>query len=217
MHFHAIQDAIPFILGGIVVTLKFTLLALTFGLPLAIFIALGRLSTIKALKLFCQFYVSLFRGTPLLVQLVLFYYSIPQITGYAITAFEAGLLTFSLNTAAYSSEVIRSGIQVIDKGQWEAARMVGLTPFQTFSKIILPQAVRNVLPSLVNETVDLLKESALVSVIGEMDLYRRAQMVASETFLYFEPLIVCAASYYVMVLVISTFANYLERRLRVGR
>jgi His/Glu/Gln/Arg/opine family amino acid ABC transporter permease subunit len=215
MDFSTIQPSIPFILAGITVTLKFTIISLCAGLPLAILIALGRISHVKTVNLFCKFYVSIFRGTPLLVQLVLFYYSIPQLTGYPISAFEAGILTFSLNTAAYSSEVIRSGIQTIDNGQWEAAKMLGLSKNQTFIKIILPQAIRNVLPSLVNETVDLLKESALVSIIGEMDLYRRSQMVASETFLYFEPLLICAVSYYVMVLSISTFANFLEKKLKI--
>jgi ABC-type amino acid transport system permease subunit len=144
----------------------------------------------------------------------LIYYATPQLTGYTISAFEAGVLTFSLNSAAYSSEIIRAGIESIDIGQWEAAQVLGLSRWQLLRGVIFPQAVRNVLPALVNEMVDLLKESALVSTIGEADLLRQAQKVASEKYLYFEPLIIAAACYYVMVMLISFSAKKLEQRLR---
>jgi ABC-type amino acid transport system permease subunit len=158
-------------------------------------------------------YTAIFRGTPLLVQLGIIFYATPQLTGYAISAFEAGILAFSLNSAAYSSEIIQAGIKAIDPGQWEAAKVLGIPLRVTWLKIITPQALRNILPSLVNEMVDLLKETALVSMIGEADLLRRAQIVAAEKFLYFEPLMVAASCYFVMVMVISHLAKKLERRL----
>ncbi len=213
LNFSTVLPSIPYIAEGALVSLKFTLFSLLCGLPLGVLLALGKLSHRKIFTLFAQAYTSVFRGTPLLVQLGIIYFASPQILGYAPTAFEAGVLTFSLNSAAYSSEIIRAGIQSIDKGQWEAAQMLGLTYTQTLFGIIMPQAVRNILPALVNEIVDLLKESALVSTIGEADLLHRARSVASETYLYFEPLLIAAFGYYIMVLIISSLAKMLERKL----
>lgn len=213
LNFAAIAPSIPMILEGLVVTLKFTFTSLACGLPLGFLLALAKVSRSKALRRFAQGYTSIFRGTPLLVQLGLIYYAAPQLTGYTISAFEAGVLTFSLNSAAYSSEIIRAGIESIDPGQWEAAQVLGLSRRQMLLGIILPQAIRNVLPAIVNEMVDLLKESALVSTIGEADLLRQAQKVASEKYLYFEPLIIAAVCYYVMVMLISFCAKKLEQKL----
>ena len=194
LHFDVIWPSLPFILEGVVVTLKFTFMSLLCGLPLGILLALAKISN-PILRWFGEIYTSVFRGTPLLVQLFIFYFATPQITGYAISTFEAGVLTFSLNSAAYSSEIIRAGIQAIERGQWDAAKVLGLSYRQTLLTIILPQAVRNILPALVNEIVDLLKESALISTLGEADLLRRSQIVASEKYLFFEPLLIAAVGY----------------------
>ena len=120
LHFDVIWPSLPFILEGVVVTLKFTFMSLLCGLPLGILLALAKISN-PILRWFGEIYTSVFRGTPLLVQLFIFYFATPQITGYAISTFEAGVLTFSLNSAAYSSEIIRAGIQAIERGQWDAA------------------------------------------------------------------------------------------------
>jgi len=213
LHFDVIWPSLPFILEGVMVTLKFTLMSLLCGLPLGVFLALAKISN-PIFRGIAQVYTSIFRGTPLLVQLFIFYFATPQLTGYAISTFEAGVITFSLNSAAYSSEIIRAGIQAIERGQWDAAHVLGLSYRQTLITIILPQAVRNILPALVNEIVDLLKESALISTLGEADLLRRSQIVASEKYLFFEPLLVAAVGYYVMVMVISFLAKALERKLR---
>jgi His/Glu/Gln/Arg/opine family amino acid ABC transporter permease subunit len=214
LHFDAIWPSLPFILTGIGVTLKFTLVSLACGLPLGILLALFKISPKTFLRWVAEAYTSVFRGTPLLVQLFIFYFATPQLTGYAISTFEAGVLTFSLNSAAYSSEIIRAGIQAIDQGQWDAAHVLGLSYSQTLRTIILPQAIRNILPALVNEIVDLLKESALISTLGEADLLRRSQIVASEKYLFFEPLLIAAVGYYMMVMVISLLAKILERKMR---
>jgi His/Glu/Gln/Arg/opine family amino acid ABC transporter permease subunit len=214
LHFDAIWPSLPFILAGIGVTVKFTLVSLLCGLPLGILLALFKISHQTALRWVAEAYTSVFRGTPLLVQLFIFYFATPQLTGYAISTFEAGVLTFSLNSAAYSSEIIRAGIQAIDQGQWDAARVLGLPYRITLATIILPQAVRNILPALVNEIIDLLKESALISTLGEADLLRRSQIVASEKYLFFEPLFIAAIGYYAMIMVISLFAKVLERKMR---
>lgn len=213
LNFEAIWPSFPFILAGIGVTVKFTLLSLLCGLPLGVLLGFAKISHQPILRRLADVYTSIFRGTPLLVQLFIFYFATPQLTGYAISTFEAGILTFSLNSAAYSSEVIRAGILAIDQGQWDAARVLGLSYHTTLITIILPQAVRNILPALVNEIVDLLKESALISTLGEADLLRRSQIVASEKFLFFEPLLVAAIGYYTLVMVISFLAKALERKL----
>jgi His/Glu/Gln/Arg/opine family amino acid ABC transporter permease subunit len=214
LHFDAIWPSLPFILAGIGVTVKFTLVSLLCGLPLGILLALFKISHQTALRWLAEAYTSVFRGTPLLVQLFIFYFATPQLTGYAISTFEAGVLTFCLNSAAYSSEIIRAGIQAIDQGQWDAARVLGLPYRIALATIILPQAVRNILPALVNEIIDLLKESALISTLGEADLLRRSQIVASEKYLFFEPLLIAAIGYYAMIMVISLFAKVLERKMR---
>ena len=212
LHFETIYASLPYIAGGITVTLKFAFASLLCGLPLGIILAISKLSNIFVLEKIATAYTAVFRGTPLLVQLGIIFYATPQLIGYPISAFEAGILAFSLNSAAYSSEIIRAGIKAIDPGQWDAAKVLGISATQTWVKVILPQAIRNILPALVNEMVNLLKESALVATIGEADLLRRAQIVAAEKFLYFEPLIVAASFYFVMVMVISFMAKKLEKR-----
>ena len=213
LHFIDILPSVPFIIAGVGVTLKFTILSLLCGLPLGVGLALCKISHFSFLKNFSYIYTSVFRGTPLLVQLSLIFFATPQLTGYSISAFEAGVIAFSLNSAAYTSEIIRAGIEAIDQGQWDAAKVLGIPYKITLWKIIFPQALRNVLPALVNEMVNLLKESALVSIIGETDLLRRAQVVASEKFLYFEPLLIAALLYFLMVVIITFFAKKLERKL----
>jgi His/Glu/Gln/Arg/opine family amino acid ABC transporter permease subunit len=208
------SDNILYIVKGIFVTLKYTLLSVSLGLGIAIILSLFRMSSYKALQKFVKVYVSLFRGTPLLIQLSLVYLALPSLTGYKISAFAAGVIAFSLNSGAYISEVIRTGINSIDKGQFEAAKTLGIPHTLMMRDIIFPQALRNSLPSLVNEIIDLLKESALVSTIGEADLMRRAQTVAAEKYIYFEPLIVAAICYYIMVMFFSHLAKLLENRLK---
>jgi His/Glu/Gln/Arg/opine family amino acid ABC transporter permease subunit len=214
LDFLKILPSVPFILEGVLVTLQYTLLSLFLGFLWGGALGLMKISHCRFLDIFSRIYTSIFRGTPLLVQLILAYHAIPQLTGYQITAFEAGVLAFSLNSGAYVSEHIRAGILSVDRGQFEAAASLGIGYFSTMKDIILPQAIKNILPSLVNESIDLLKESALVSTIGEMDLLRRANVVAAEKYIYFEPLLMVAAVYYVMVMVLSHFAKVLEIRLR---
>jgi His/Glu/Gln/Arg/opine family amino acid ABC transporter permease subunit len=213
-HFDRIVDHIPFMLKGIFVTLEYTVLALSIGLVLGTFLALMKLSKSGLWRAFATFYISIFRGTPLLVQLSLIYFATPQLIGYQITALEAGLLAFSLNSTAYVSEIIRAGIEAVDKGQFEAAESLAIPYHKAMLCIIMPQAIRNILPALVNEAINLLKESALVSVIGEMDLLRRANIVSSQTFLYFEPLLFIAVVYYLLVSVLSQLSKILEKRLK---
>lgn len=207
---------LPFISKGIIVTLQYTITSLFFGLIIGIIISLFKFSSFFILTTIGNIYVSIFRGTPLLVQLFLVYFGTPQLIGYKIGAFEAGILAFSLNSGAYVSEIIRAGIQSVDKGQFEAAASLGLSYIQTMKDIIFPQAIRNILPALVNEAINLLKESSLVSTIGVWDLMRRARIIGAEKFIYLEPLICVAIIYYLLVMVFTFTAKTLENKLKIN-
>ncbi|MDJ0733631.1 MAG: ABC transporter substrate-binding protein/permease [Nostocaceae cyanobacterium] len=209
-----IVPEIPFILQGIPLTLLFTILSVFFGLLWGTVLSLCKISGITPLGWFANGYTSIFRGTPLLLQLSLVYYATPQLTGYDISALQAGVLAFTLNSGAYMSETIRGGIQGVDKGQREAALSMGV-PYQLMMwDIILPQALKNILPALVNETIGLLKDSSLVATIGVVETLRRAQIVGSNKYIYFEPLLFAGLVYYVMVMGLTFGASNLERSLR---
>lgn len=202
-----------FIIEGTYVTLQYSLTSVFFGLILGILLAICKVADNKFLRIFALSYTSIFRGTPLLVQLSIVYFGLPGLIGVKLDVFAAGVLAFSLNSGAYVSEIIRAGIKAVDNGQVEAAKALGIPPILRMKDIVLPQAIRNILPSLVNELTNLIKESALVSVIGGMDIMRRAQVVASESFEFFLPMITAAAAYYTMVVIISFCAHYAEKRL----
>lgn len=214
LDFSKIKENIPFILQGIGVTLGFTIVSAILGFTWGTILAIIKISTIKPLKWLADFYTSIFRGTPLLLQLVIVYFSTPQLIGYAIPPFQAGVITFALNSAAYTSETIRGGIMGVDKGQREAAMTMGVPYPLMMWDIILPQAFKNILPALVNESIGLLKESSLVSTIGALDLTRRGQVVAAEKFIFFEPLMFVGLIYYIMVMGLTLVAQRFERRMR---
>ncbi|MDR2436100.1 MAG: amino acid ABC transporter permease [Puniceicoccales bacterium] len=211
--FGKIYSEIPYILGGLGVTLAYAVVSIFFGFLGGTFIAAVKISRSRVLRLMGMFYTSIFRGTPLLLQLFVIYFAIPQFCGVGVSAFAAGIIAFSLNSSAYVSEIIRAGIGSVDRGQYEVAKVLGCSKLQIMRDIIFPQAIRNVLPSLINEMIDLLKESALVSVIGEADLLRRANIIASEHYLYLEPLLVAGACYYILVMALSVLAKFAERKL----
>ena len=204
-----------FILKGVTVTLKYSVISVCFGLIIGTILAFLKVVDLKILRLAAHAYTSIFRGTPLLIQLTIIYFGLPGLIGLKLTVFSAGVIAFSLNSGAYVSEIIRAGIESVDKGQVEAAKALGVSPILRMKDIILPQAFRRILPSLVNELINLVKESCLISVIGEMDLMRRAQVVSAETYTFFTPMLTAAAAYYLMVLIISSFALLLEKRIAI--
>lgn len=204
-----------FIIKGIGVTLQYSVSSVFFGLIIGILLSICKIINVKPLRLFAHAYTSIFRGTPLLMQLTIIYFGLPGLAGIKLNVFSAGVMAFSFNSGAYVSEIIRAGINSVDKGQIEAAKALGVSPILRMKDIILPQAFRNILPALVNELINLIKESALISVIGGADLMRRAQLVASEQYTFFVPMLTAAAAYYILVLIISSFAMVLEKRLKL--
>ncbi|MED1202785.1 amino acid ABC transporter permease [Heyndrickxia acidicola] len=214
LDFSQIVPYIPFILEGIWVTIKFVVISIIFGFIFGTVLALFKLSHIKPLNWIGDVYTSIFRGTPLILQLMLIYFAIPQLTGYDISSFLCAVLAFGLNSSAYVSEIIRAGIQAVDKGQTEAAQALGI-PYRLMMKdLILPQALKNILPALMNEFISLTKESAIVSTIGYLDLMRRAQVVGSQIYRNFEPLIFVGAIYWILVLILTLLGRLVERKMK---
>ncbi|MDP9458242.1 MAG: ABC transporter permease [Actinobacteria bacterium] len=200
------------LLEALFATLALALLAEILGIILGLALALLKLSRSRLLRFPAQVYVDVFRGTPLLVQLIIIYFTTPLIGISFTSLFYAGLVALTLNSAAYVAEIFRSGIESIDKGQMEAGRASGLSYTQTMRHIIVPQAFRRTIPPLTNEFVTLVKDTSLISVIGFTELLRWARVEQSSTF-NGSPLIVAALIYLAICLPLIYLAGRLERRL----
>lgn len=216
MDFGIIRSSLPFLLLGAVRTIEITVLAVVIGIALGTLLGLARLSRVTWIAMAADVYIEVIRGTPLLVQLYMVFYGIPQILQIQMNEFIAGVVAFGLNSAAYVAEIIRAGIQSIDRGQTEAALSLGLPPLSVMRYVILPQAFKRILPPLVNEFTSLLKNSSLVATISVVELTRAAQLVTARTFKAFEMLATISVIYLVMTLSLSRVARALERRWRVS-
>ncbi|UFX98193.1 amino acid ABC transporter permease [Candidatus Gromoviella agglomerans] len=203
LHFERVYNSIPFILSGIPVTLLYSGLSFCFGLILGIFLCFIRLFDIAFLNKIVSFYVSIFRGTPLVLQLGIIFFGIRPVLPFEMSIFQSGILCFSLNSSAYISEILHGGFLSIPLSQFEACKALNIGKFLMFRDILLPQALKICILSLMNEVVDLVKESAIISTISEMDVMKRAYIVASENYLYFEPLIIAGCIYYCLVISLS--------------
>lgn len=208
-----ILNVTGFILKGAIMTFKLYLVTAIFSPILGVLGALGKISKYKSLKKLLGIYTWVFRGTPLLLQLFFAYYGLP-ILGIVLTAFQAAALTFIFNYAAYFIEIFRAGIGSIDKGQYEAARVLGMNYRQTMMRIIIPQTIRRVLPPTSNEAINLVKDSALVAVIGMVDILRATKQVATRDFTII-PFIIAAILYLIISSVIVTVFSKLEEKYSV--
>lgn len=211
---------IPRLIEGMGVTLKLTFLSGMLGLILGMFLALLRISQYKILNWISLFYITLFRGTPLLLQILFIYFALPTIfevyhINMVLDSFSAGVLALSLNSAAYLAEIYRAGILSISKGQTEAARALGLSRHQTMYKIIIPQTYRRIIPPIVNELSALTKETSLVSVISLGELLYMTQRLGSKYLRVWEVYIWAALGYLIIVMVLSFIASRIERRLEL--
>ena len=200
------------LLQAVLITISLAFLAEVIGVALGLAFALLKISGSRILSVLAQVYIDVFRGTPLLVQIVIVYFTTASVGLRFNSLFFAGLVALSLNAAAYVAEIFRAGIQSIDRGQTEAGRSSGLTYAQTMRHIIVPQAFRRVIPPLTNEFVMLVKDTSLVSVIGLAELLRAARVLQAETF-NGTPLIAAALMYLAICLPLIYLTNALERRL----
>ncbi|MDR6680510.1 cystine ABC transporter permease [Pseudomonas oryzihabitans] len=203
-------DSLPFLLKGAIWTVVLSLGGMFFGLLLGFGLALLRRSQQLLLRGVARLYISFFRGTPLLVQLFVIYYGLPEL-GVQLDPLPAALIGFSLNMAAYTAEIIRSAIGAIDRGQWEAAASIGMTPLQTLRRAILPQALRIALPPLGNSFIALVKDTSLAATIQVPELFRQAQLITARTFEIFSLYLAAALLYWILASLLSTLQERLER------
>lgn len=207
-----IIDNLPLLLQGALVTIKITAFSVAAGFLIGMLASIANLSSIKPLRWLVRVYVDVVRGTPMLVQIFLIYFALPQIIGQRIDPFIAAVTACSLNSGAYMSEIFRAGIQSINKGQMEAGLSLGLSWAQTMRYIIMPQAFKAIIPPLGNEFIAMLKDSSLVSVIGFEELMRRGQLIIAKTYASAEIWTAVALIYLIMTQVISHLIAYLERK-----
>ncbi|HDE4128277.1 TPA: ABC transporter permease subunit [Staphylococcus aureus] len=205
-----------FFLKGIKITILISLIGVALGSILGAFVALIKLSKIKIISWIASIYIEILRGTPMLVQVFIVFFGITAALGLDISALVCGTIALVINSSAYIAEIIRAGINAVDKGQMEAARSLGLNYRQTMKSVIMPQAIKNILPALGNEFVTLIKESSIVSTIGVGEIMFNAQVVQGISFDPFTPLLVAAALYFVLTFVLTRIMNMIEGRLNAS-
>jgi len=213
--FALIVESIPFLLRGAVYTVEVSLLAISFGLVLGWLLGLAAVSGLRWLRAITWAYVQFIRGTPLLVQIFLIYFGLP-VFGIDIPAFWSGVIALGLNSGGFQAEIVRAGIESIDRGQTEAARSIGMSRVQTLLFILVPQAIRRVIPPLTNELITLTKSSSLLSAIAALELTHAGQLIIARTFAPFEIYTAVAALYLVMIALLSRVSALLERRVFVN-
>ena len=204
----------PLFLEGATTTVLLSFFSVIVGVGCGTLMALARLSTNKFLSKAAKVYIDIIRGTPLLVQLYLVYFGLATV--FDLNDFVSGVIDVSVNTTAYIAEIIRSGIQSVNKGQMEAARSMGMPKRMAMRQIILPQAMKNILPAIGNEFATLIKETSIVSLIGIHDLMYSSDTVRGATFTVFIPLLMTAFLYFVMTTTIAFFMDKLERKLQAS-
>lgn len=219
MDFSFLSKYASLFLEGASVTVIISLVALFFGCIIGMLICLMKLSTFKLLKVIATTYIEILRGTPLFVQIYIIYFGLPQIgidfpSILGISSdFIAGAFALSINSGAYVAEILRSGIQSVERGQMEASRSLGLGYAATMRYVIIPQAIKNILPSLANEFITLVKESAIISVIGVREIMFTSSIVKNATYKPLEPLIVAAIIYFILTFTLSKLVGKFEKRL----
>lgn len=210
-----IVSAFPILLQGLKVTLYIFVIAIIIGFVIGLVVALLRLAPIKVLNWIAKIYVDAIRGTPFIVQLFFIYFGLNSIHLISLNNTTAGIFTVAINAGAYFSEIIRAGIQSIDKGQTEAARSIGLTSVQTMRHVVLPQAFRRMLPTITNQSIISLKDTSLLSIIGIADLTQQGQIQAAATFEAFKIWLAVGVIYFIIIYLLTTLASFIERRFEL--
>ncbi|MGD6792713.1 amino acid ABC transporter permease [Metabacillus indicus] len=206
------SSLLPLVKGALYYTLPLTLITFTIGLILAVLTALARISTVKPLQWIARFYVSIIRGTPLLVQLFIIFYGLPSI-GVTISPFISAIIGFSLNVGAYASEIMRAAILSTPKGQWEAGYSIGMSYSQTLKRIVLPQASRVSIPPLSNTFISLVKDTSLASLILVTEMFRKAQEIASTNYEFLLMYSMAGLLYWIICFILSVVQQQIEGKL----
>jgi glutamine transport system permease protein len=206
---------LPFLVKGIQLTFIITIVGIFFGFIIGAFVGIGRLSKNKLIFGICTVYVEVIRGTPILVQILFLYFGFSDLLGIDLDKITASIVAIAINAGAYVAEIVRGGIQSVDKGQTEAGRSVGLTSAQTMRYIVWPQAFKAIIPPLGNQFIISLKDTSLFSVIAVHELLYMGRTYVSATFTYFEPYLMVAMAYLVITIPASLILRKVERRLDV--
>ncbi len=211
--FNLVVETFPVLIRGLIVTVELWLPSILLGLTFGLLLALARLSKSTLLRLPSLFYIELFRDTPVLIQLIWFFYAFPILIGLQMTPFEAALLGLTLNTSAYSAEIFRGGIQSIARGQWEGAKALGMSYANVLRRIILPQVFRRMLPAFTNRAIEVAKMSSLASVLSVHELMYQGRLLSSTYYRPLEILTTVAFIYFVLIYPGSYLSARLERRM----
>ncbi len=205
---------LPELGNGVINTLIMTFLAVSMSAVLAVILAMGRMYGPRIISTLCKWYIEFFRGTPLLAQLFIIYYGLPS-WGLNFSSFTSAVLAFGLNSGAYVAEYLRGAVQSIDKGQMTAGLAMGMTKFTAIRKIILPQALRFVIPPWSNDVIYTLKYTSIAFLVGAQELMSKAKIIASFNFRFIDTFVFVAIIYLILVLLLTLFFNWLERKLKI--
>lgn len=216
MNFTFLDRYYGYFIKGAEITILLAFFAVLLGTVLGLCLTLLRKSSFKGISFIGTAYVEFVRGTPLLVQIYIIYIGIPKLLGVDLSDIIVAIIALSLNSAAYVSEIIRAGIEAVDKGQIEAARSLGMSKTLAMIQVVIPQAFKNILPALGNEFISVIKESSMVSVIGVAELMYNADIVKGNTALGLEPVIVAAVVYFIITFTLTRGLGYIERRLKAS-
>jgi len=216
------REVFPLLMRGMVITVETTIIALVIAIVLGLFFCLLGMSNVTILKLIAKAYIWVIRGTPLLVQTFFIYFGIPQLIqslgfDFRLSPLAAGIITLSINAGAYIAEIFRGGIQAIDRGQMEAARSLGLSHYRAMFRIILPQAIRVSIPSLVNQFIISLKDTSIISVVSLAEIVYQAKIYIGRTMQSFATWTIVGLVYLLIITVLSQFSTYVEKKLDYGQ
>ncbi|MGG1659243.1 amino acid ABC transporter permease [Brevibacillus sp. NRS-1366] len=211
-----IREALPYLSQGLYMTIVISIISNVIALFIGLAAGFMRMSKNSVLRFIAASYVNVIRGTPLLIQILFIYFAIPSVFDMKLSAFTAGIIAISLNIGAYMTEIFRGGIQSIDKGQMEAGRSLGFSYGRTMALIILPQAVRRMIPAFVNQFTHAIKDTSMLSVIGVAELTMEGQSIYAMNFRAFEILTVVGVFYFILIYAVSFMSTRLERRFSVS-
>ncbi|MBQ9679077.1 MAG: amino acid ABC transporter permease [Ruminococcus sp.] len=213
------SGAMPLLLEGLKLTVIVSLVSIVIGMIIGLLVCLMKMSKNVVLRAIAGVYIWIIRGTPMLVQAFIVFFGVPQVvrmfvSDFKFTALTAGIITLSLNAGAYLAEIYRGGIMAVPKGQTEAARSLGLSQGQAMRKVVLPQAIKFSIPSLVNQFIITIKDTSILSAIGMAELVNKAKTYVGSTYTFFETYLVVAAMYLVIISILMVISNYIEKKLK---
>ena len=215
--FELFAQTYPRLLQGLWMTIELTLVSLLIAAVLGLFFGLLSVSRTTFLRGISRVYIDIIRGTPLIVQVFFIYFGIPSALNMRLDAFIAGVIALSLNAGAYTAEIVRGGIQSIDKGQMEAARSLGLPYTMAMRRVVLPQAIKTMIPAIVNQCIITLKDSSLVSVIGLAELTQTGRLIIANNFESLKMWIIIGVMYFIPIMILSKVSSHIERKMSYGK